>query len=174
MFRRGGQSRTIWKRYSVLEKLQLLGECSRLQREANLLSARAALFSFDGERTWISRACVDRRCQRGVYIWDQMALSCEFRTSCTSGSSQKASRGLWLWRAILSTRPLLSSMLPVDSRKRHPFQVVSGWLKRYLYVYCMQTNEATRPPHIVQAEVLDFLVTTRMKLAILTVTSSTY
>ena len=43
--------------------------------------------------------------------------------------------------------------------------MVSCWLKWYSCVYCMQTNEATRPPHIVQGEALDFLVTTRPMLS---------
>ena len=34
--RRGGKSGNIRKRYTFLEKFQFLGECSRLQREANL------------------------------------------------------------------------------------------------------------------------------------------
>ncbi len=41
--RRGGKSRIIHKRYTVLEKFQFLGECGRLQREANLTARLAVM-----------------------------------------------------------------------------------------------------------------------------------
>ena len=41
--RRGGKSGNIRKRYTVLEKFQFLGECGRLQREANLTARSAAI-----------------------------------------------------------------------------------------------------------------------------------
>ena len=41
--RRGGKSGIIRKRYSVLEKLQLLNECGKLQRECNMTARSAAL-----------------------------------------------------------------------------------------------------------------------------------
>ena len=41
--RRGGKSGNIRKRYTVLEKFQFLGECDRLQCEANLTARSAAI-----------------------------------------------------------------------------------------------------------------------------------
>jgi hypothetical protein len=41
--RRGGKSGIIRKCYTVLEKFQFLGECGRLQREANLTTRSAAI-----------------------------------------------------------------------------------------------------------------------------------
>jgi hypothetical protein len=44
------------------------------------------------------------------------------------------------------------------------FKAVSSFLGQHGYVYCMKMNVATRRPHEVYAQVLDFLVTTCLLL----------
>jgi hypothetical protein len=45
------------------------------------------------------------------------------------------------------------------------FMVTKLWLKKFVFVYRMQTNEATRAPAVVAGEALAFLLATRPLLA---------
>ena len=40
------------------------------------------------------------------------------------------------------------------------FHVTQRWLKRFKYVYCIQTNDATQEPAVVAGEALAFLLAT--------------
>jgi hypothetical protein len=44
------------------------------------------------------------------------------------------------------------------------FKAVSRFLGQHGYVYCMKTNKATRSPHEVYAQAIDFLTTTHLLL----------
>ena len=174
--RRGGKSGIIRKRYSVLEKLQLLNECGKLQRECNMTARSAALemgihhtllVRWRDETNLENMIRGNKKNKKSLHVGpDGVLLAVQDELHNWLFSKREQGIAIVTSHLVYKAAALLDATSGFKEKTFEArFKVVSRWLSKFSYVYRMRTNEATRPPHAVREEALEFLVITRPMLA---------
>ena len=172
--RLGGDSGATRKRYSVRQKLNILEECSRLQRELNLSAAKSATVAGINAATlrdWTSQLPELRE-----RVKKESAKKSFNNGPAGQLDSIKDELLMWMFgrrqqgvvvdvtHVVFKASSLLRTSFGLKSFEAR-FKAATHFVMRHDYVYRAKTNESTRAPEDVYAEATEFIALYRPSLA---------
>jgi hypothetical protein len=164
--RAGGDSGVTRKRYSVRQKLNILEECSRLQRELNLSAVKSATVAGISAKTlrdWTSQLPELRERAK------EESKKKSFENG-PAGQLDSIKDVLLMWmfgrrqqgvvvdviHVVFKATSLLRTSFGLKSFEAR-FKAATRFVMRHDYVYRAKTNESTRAPEDVYAEATEFI-----------------
>jgi hypothetical protein len=168
--RKGGATDVVHKRYAHLHKIQLMEECGWLQVVHNL-SLRGAVRVLGVNHPLLIRWMAKLPALKAVRGKPRQSANKghvdqldTFKFELLAWVFARRKQGIVVTKAqvIFKAFALLHNFGAKTFEAR--FQVVSCILGLHGYVYRMKMNKATRPPHEVYTQALDFLASTRLLL----------
>ena len=178
--RPGGDSGVTRKCYTVRQKLNILEECSRLQRELNLSAVKSATvagISAATLRDWTSQ--LPELIERAKKESAKKSVD-----NGPAGQLDSIKDVLLMWmfgrrqqgvvvdviHVVFKASSLLRTSFGLKSFEAR-FKAATRFVIRHDYVYRAKTNESTRAPEDVYAEATEFIALYRPSLSAVTVTS---
>ncbi len=166
----GGSSRITRKRYSVLQKCQVVEYALDLQERYGTSVQNVA------RDIQVPQNVLARWCGQVVQLREQAKIASKSLSLGAGPVGQleavQDKLHTWLFKkreqgmAISITHVMWKAQKFIgpdftEKSFNAKFMVTKRWLKKFAYVYRMQTNEATRAPAVVAGEALAFLLATR-------------
>ena len=169
----GGSSGRTRKRYSVLQKYQVVKYA--LDQNARFGTS----FRSISLEVQVPQNVLTRWCRQQVQLSEKAKINSKSLSLCAGPVGQldavqdqlhtwlfeKREQGMAIsithvvWKAQKFLGPVFT-----DKSFNTNFLATQRWLRKFAYVYPMRTNEATRVPEIVAGEALAFLLATRPSL----------
>ena len=169
----GGSSGITRKRYSVLQKCQVV-EYALAQQERWGTSVRNLALDVQ-----VPHNVLARWCGQVVQLREQVKISSKSLSLCAGpvGQLEAVQDQLHTWLFEKREQGMAISITHIvwkaqkfigpdftDKSFNAKFMVTQRWLRKFAYVYRMRTNEATRAPSVVAGEASAFLLATRPSL----------
>ena len=166
----GGSSGITRKRYSVLQKCQVVNYVLALQAQTDTSLRK---ISIDIQ---IPPYVLLRWLRQHVQLREKAKVDSKSLSLCAGpvGQLEAVQDQLHTWLFEKREQGMAISITHVvwkaqkfigseftDKSFNAKFMVTKCWLKKFAYVYRMRTNEATRAPDVVAGEALAFLLATR-------------
>ncbi len=168
----GGSSGRTHKRYSVLQKCQVVKYALDQNTQFGTSFRSTAL------EVQVAPNVLTRWCQQQVQLSEKAKINGKSLSLCAGPVGQldavqdqlhtwlfeKREQGMAIithvvWKAQKFLGPIFT-----DKSFNAKFLATQRWLRKFAYVYRLRTNEATRAPEIVAREALAFLLATCLSL----------